>query len=199
MGWCCLQGRRRHRCWCCRRGWCARKPKLEQTRKNKQEKRRNKHYIHKLPINRPIAALPGSSLREFAWSIRTSSCGPAREGTPPNGVGWHLKFGQGRASPGKIGQDRANRRIDGLNMKLPVQILRVFRPELAHCPGENASRVHKKVPGDTRGLARQNWHTAPDIFLPGSTWGPFCQSLNCGFCRQLAHWWGPLSQIDKNR
>ena len=34
-----------------------------------------------------------------------SSCGPAREKTPPNGVGWHLKAGQGRASPGKP-QDR---------------------------------------------------------------------------------------------
>ena len=84
---------------------------------------------------------------------------------------------QVRAEPGTIGLARARRRIDGLNMKLPVQILRVFRPELAHCPGENASRVHKKVPGDTRGLARQNWHTAPDIFLPGSTRGPFCQGF----------------------
>ena len=83
----------------------------------------------------------------------------------------------GTSEPGKAGQSRLRRRIDGLNMKLPVQILRVFRPELAHCPGENASRVHKKVPGDTRGLARQNWHTAPDIFLPGSTRGPFCQGF----------------------
>ena len=44
-----------------------------------------------------------TSLRELAWSIRTSSCGPAREGTPPNGVGWHLRTGQSRARPGRTG------------------------------------------------------------------------------------------------
>ena len=103
----------------------------------------------------------------------------------------------GTSKLGRTGQDRANRRIDGLNMKLPVQILRVFRPELAHCRGENASRVHKKVPGDTRGLARQNWHTG--VFSPLVRGGPFVKFLDRGLCRQLAHWLGPLSQIDKNR
>ena len=94
-----------------------RKKKKKKDKKKKKQKR-NKHYIYKLPINRPIAALPGSSssLREFAWRIRTSSCGPAREGTPPNGVGWHLRTGQDRAKPGKTGQNRACRRIDGFHL-----------------------------------------------------------------------------------
>ena len=91
-----------------------RRNKKKKTRTKKKQKRRNKHYIYKLPINRPMAALMlVGGLREFAWSIRTSSCGPAREETPPNGVGWHLRTGQDRASPGKAGQSRAHRRIDG--------------------------------------------------------------------------------------
>ena len=70
------------------------------------------------------------SLREFAWSIRTSSCGPAREETPPNGVGWHLKSGQNRAKPGRTGQVRANHRIDGFLTKLPVQIFAFVPPRI---------------------------------------------------------------------
>ena len=105
--------------------------------------------------------------RRVRKRLRTGSGGTSRSG----------KIGQDRARPGKAGQSRASRRIDGSLCKLPVQILRVFRPELAHCLGENASRVHKKVPGDTRGLARQNWHTGADIFLPPSIWGPFCQGF----------------------
>ena len=82
----------------------------------------------------------------------------------------------GTAGPVKVRQDRREPQDRWFSpMNSPCIEFAFFRPELAHCQGENASRVHKKVPGDTRGLARQNWHTAPDIFLPPSTWGPFCQ------------------------
>ena len=37
--------------------------------KLKHEKQKNKHYIHKLPINRPIAALPGSSSSSSSYSF----------------------------------------------------------------------------------------------------------------------------------
>ena len=60
---------------------------------------------------------------------------------------------QDRAGPGRTGQNRANRRIDGFLTKLPVQILRFFRPELALLLGENAIRVRKKVPMPVRDLA----------------------------------------------
>ena len=95
-----------------------RKNKQKKKKKNKKKKREKEEEEEKkekqtLYIQTPdqpphggvnVSSSSSSSLREFAWSIRTSSCGPAREGTPPNGVGWHLKIGQGRASPGKTGQ-----------------------------------------------------------------------------------------------
>ena len=52
----------------------------------------------------------------------------------------------GTSKPGKSGQSRANRRIDGFLTKLPVQILRFFRSELALLSGENAILVRKKGP-----------------------------------------------------
>ena len=60
---------------------------------------------------------------------------------------------QVRASPGKAGQSRACRRIDGFLTKLPVQVLSFFRPELALLSGENAIRVRKKVLMPVRDLA----------------------------------------------
>ena len=65
-----------------------------------------------------------------------------------------LRTGSGGTSePGRAGQNRANRRIDGFLTKLPVQILRFFRSELALLSGENAILVRKKVPISVRHLA----------------------------------------------
>jgi|AACY02.9.fsa_nt_gi hypothetical protein len=60
---------------------------------------------------------------------------------------------QNRAEPGRAGQDRANRRIDGLLTKLAVQILLFFRSELALLSGEDAILVRKTVPKAVRHLA----------------------------------------------
>ena len=60
---------------------------------------------------------------------------------------------QSRSEPGKTGQTRANRRIDGFLTKLPVQILCFFRSELALLSGENAILVRKKVSISVRHLA----------------------------------------------
>ena len=68
----------------------------------------------------------------------------------------------GTSEPGRTGQDRAKPGKTGLaagsmvfSYELPVQILRVFRPELALLSGENAIRVHKKVPIRVRHLASE--------------------------------------------
>ena len=140
-------------------------------------------------------------MREFAWSIRTSSCGPAREETPPNGVGWHLKTGQSRASPGRV---RLRRRIDGNRLGIARADFALFSTRIGSVVGGKCDSGAKQCPyASARFGAAKIGTDMRTFFSPCSRGDPFVKVLDCGLCRQLALLSGQksilLPKIDKNR
>ena len=102
-------------------------------------------------------------MREFALGKRVPSWTPAREEEAWIGPSLLHRTGQDRAKPGKIGQSRARRRIDGFFRELGVQTDPLFRSESRLTIRILAKRLSAKtIPFRTSISSAPSWGT-PNI------------------------------------
>ena len=106
----------------------------------------------------------------------------------------------GTSDPGRTGQNRREPQDRWFSVGNSPCIGFAFFAQNWHT-GRGKMRVGctKRSP-----LTREVWRAkigtlVRTFFSPLIRGGPFVKVLDRGLCRQLAHWLGPLSQIDKNR